>query len=152
MLVKQIMTKKVISVEPKTKVTDVAQLLTKHRIHGVPVVEGGKIMGIITETDFFIKDKELTNLYLPSYIDFLKKAKFAHKVSLGKKSKINKLLKAKAEDIMTADCFTVSPTLDAKELLKIIIAKKYFTIPVVNKEGKLTGIVTQSDIINLIKL
>ncbi len=65
---------------------------------------------------------------------------------------VNKLLRTMAEDIMTTDCFTVTPDLSAKELLKLIIAKHYFTIPVVNKEGKMVGIVTQNDILNIINL
>ena len=146
MQVKDIMTAEIISVKKKTKVLEAAEVITKYRVHGLPVVEKDKVVGIITETDFFID--ELSGLYLPSYIDFLKKAKFAHKVSMGKKKTINKLLKAKAEDIMTADCFTVFETLEVRELLKILIAKKYFTIPVVNKDRKIVGIVTQSDILN----
>lgn len=150
MQVKQIMIKKVISAKPGDKITEVAQLITKKRIHGVPVVDKKKVVGIITETDFFVKS--LSEVYLPSYIDFLKKAKFAHKVPLVKKMEINKLLKAKAEDIMTKNCFTVEGTTDIKDLIKIFKTKNFFTIPVVDKAGKITGIITQADIIKLIKL
>ena len=148
--VKDIMVKEVISVAPDAKVTEVAQLISKYRIHGVPVVGKGKIVGIITETDFFVKDQP--DIYLPSYIEFLNKAKFADKISMGKRKTINKLIKAKAKDIMTADCFTVMPDLAVKELLKLIIAKHYFTIPVADKDGKMVGIVTQNDILNIINL
>lgn len=144
------MVKEVISVEPDAKVTEVAQLISKYRIHGVPVVEKGKVVGIITETDFFVKDQH--DIYLPSYIEFLNKAKFANKISIDKRKTINKLLKAKAKDIMTVDCFTVMPGLEVKELLKLIIAKHYFTIPVTDKDGKMVGIVTQNDILNIINL
>lgn len=147
--VKDIMVKEVISVKSETKIIEAAQLISKYRIHGIPVVENGKVAGIITETDFFVKDQP--DLYLPSYIEFLNKAEFASKISLAKRRAINKLLKAKAKDIMTADCFTVMPDLEVKELLKLIIAKHYFTIPVVDKDGNMVGIVTQNDILNIIK-
>ena len=146
MKVKDIMTKDVISVKPKTDAVKAVEIITKYRVYGVPVVEDGKVTGVITETDFFID--EMLGLHLPSYIDFLKKAKFAHKASLGKKRTINKLLKAKAKNIMTKDYFTVFLDLDVKELLKIMIAKKYFTIPVADKDKKIVGIITQSDIMN----
>jgi CBS domain-containing protein len=148
--VKDIMVKEVISVKPETKIIEAAQLISKYRIHGIPVVEKGKIVGIITETDFFVKDQP--DIYLPSYIEFLNKAEFASKIPFTKRSTINKLLKAKAKDIMTTDCFTVMPDMEVKELLKLIIAKHYFTIPVADKDGKIVGIVTQNDILNIISL
>ena len=150
MQIKQIMIKDVIYVKADDKITEVERLITKHRIHGVPVVDKKKVIGIITETDFFVKS--LSDVYLPSYIDFLKKAKFAHKVPLTKKIEINKLLKSKAGDIMTKNCFTVQGTTDVKDLIKIFKTKNFFTIPVTDKAGKITGIITQADIIKLIKL
>jgi len=56
MKVKDIMTKDVIFVSPETKINKVADKLIKHRIHGVPVIKEGKLVGIITETDFFTKN------------------------------------------------------------------------------------------------
>ena len=150
MQVKKIMTKKVIFVKPSNKVVEVADLLTAHRIHGVPVVDKGKVVGIITETDFFVKD--VPNLFIPSYIDFLKQSKFAHKVSKKKKQEMDKLLDAKAEDIMTKNCFTVRENMEVSELIKIFKEKKLFTFPVVNKAQKIVGVITQADIIKLIKI
>lgn len=148
--VQDIMVKEVVFVKPEAKVTEVAQLISKYRIHGVPVIEKDKVVGIITETDFFVKGEP--HLYLPSYIDFLNKAKFAHTLTPDKKKTMKKLIKTTARDIMSTDCFTVMPDLEVKELLKLIIAKHYFTVPVVDKEGKLIGIVTQNDILNIINL
>ena len=71
MKVKQIMVKKVISASPDTEIIKVAELLTINRIHGLPIISNNIVLGIITETDFFVKD--LAQVYLPSYIDFLKK-------------------------------------------------------------------------------
>jgi len=69
------MTKNVSFVSPDTKITDVAEIMFKNRFHGLPVLDNDKIVGIITETDFFTKDA--ANLYLPSYISFLKENKIA---------------------------------------------------------------------------
>lgn len=149
MQVQKIMTKKVILVRQNEKVVKVARLLDKFQIHGLPVVDkNNKIAGIITESDFFIKS--LPGLHLPSYIDFLKKAKFAKRLSKKQKQETNQLIEATAKDIMTEDCFCVEPRLEIKELIKIFKNKHIYTIPVIDKNQKVIGIVTMADIIKLI--
>ena len=44
-----VMTADVVSVEPDTPVRDIAQLLYTRRISGVPVVEQGRLIGIVSE-------------------------------------------------------------------------------------------------------
>jgi predicted transcriptional regulator len=47
------MSRSVVSVPPDMAVIDVARLLLRHKIGGVPVVEQGHVVGIITESDLF---------------------------------------------------------------------------------------------------
>lgn len=58
-VVSDIMTASVISVSPSDPLQKVAALLTEHRIHGVPVLDDGAIVGIITETDFLPKIRRI---------------------------------------------------------------------------------------------
>ncbi len=143
------MIKKVIVVKENDKISEVASIMTEHRIHGTPVVKGGKLVGIITETDFFVKD--LPDLYLPSYINFLKSTKMTGKIKNSKKKEINAIKKATAKDIMTTDCIAMTAGDDISDMIKIIKEKHIFTFPVVDNENNLVGIVTQADIIKLIK-
>ena len=150
MTIEKIMTKKVKSVRINTSLLNVSKILSKKRLHAVPVVDAQKkILGIITEKDFFTKD--LTETYLPTYINFLKKAKFKNRISRKEKKEMDILFSAKAEDIMTANCFTIESKTSTKKLLEIFRTKKYYTIPVVDKSKKLIGIITQADILKIIK-
>lgn len=47
----EVMTKRVFSVEPTTKVKELAGLLRDKKISGVPVLDGGELVGIVTEAD-----------------------------------------------------------------------------------------------------
>ncbi|HBU77119.1 MAG TPA: CBS domain-containing protein [Muricauda sp.] len=47
----QVMVSDVITVESKTSIRDVARFLSKKEFHALPVVDGGKIVGIVTTTD-----------------------------------------------------------------------------------------------------
>ncbi len=51
--VDKIMTRKVITVTPDTPVYEAARLMLEHKIGGLPVVENGRVVGIITESDIF---------------------------------------------------------------------------------------------------
>lgn len=56
MIAREIMTSKVYTVSPEASVQEVAQLLTREHISGVPVVDkDGKIIGVITEADIIRK-------------------------------------------------------------------------------------------------
>ncbi|HJZ47425.1 MAG TPA: CBS domain-containing protein [Roseiflexaceae bacterium] len=49
----EIMTRAVVTVTPDTPIMQVARLLLEHRIGGVPVIEEGRVVGVITESDLF---------------------------------------------------------------------------------------------------
>lgn len=146
MIVEDIMTKDVVTVTADMSIQEVANILAQHGIHGVPVVDADmKIMGIITETDFFTKDA--SNMHLPSFIDFIKNEKIEEEQ---KNESVEALLNATAADIMSANCFVVSPSFETQDLIKIFKEVRYKTIPVVDVNEKLVGIVTLADIIKLI--
>lgn len=51
--VDDIMTKEVITVGPAETIQNAARLMLQHKISSLPVVEGGQVVGIITESDIF---------------------------------------------------------------------------------------------------
>jgi acetoin utilization protein AcuB len=51
--VKQVMTKKVITVDAETPIEEAARVMADNKIGGMPVMNNGRVAGIITETDLF---------------------------------------------------------------------------------------------------
>jgi acetoin utilization protein AcuB len=51
--IKNVMTKKVITVEQDTPIEEAARIMADKKIGGLPVVSAGKVVGMITETDLF---------------------------------------------------------------------------------------------------
>lgn len=51
--VKNVMTKKVVTVDQDTPIEEAARIMADKKIGGVPVISAGKVVGIITETDLF---------------------------------------------------------------------------------------------------
>jgi acetoin utilization protein AcuB len=51
--IKNVMTKKVITVDADTPIEEAAKIMADKKIGGLPVVSAGKVVGMITETDLF---------------------------------------------------------------------------------------------------
>lgn len=148
--VKEIMNVPVITVDVDDKIGLIAQSLTKNRIHAVPVTSDGKVVGIITEKDFFIKNS--ASGYLPAYIDFFKKTKFDKIVPKAKQKKVQALLNLKARDIMSAPCISVHPESTIKEVLDLFKQTQFNSLPVTDGKGKVVGIITVTDVLELFRL
>lgn len=50
---KDVMTKSVITVEGDSRIRETARIMVDKKIHGLPVMDGDSVVGIITETDLF---------------------------------------------------------------------------------------------------
>ncbi len=49
----QIMTRDPLTITPDTDLTEAAKLMLHHKIGGLPVTDGGELVGVITESDIF---------------------------------------------------------------------------------------------------
>lgn len=130
MIVKDVMTKKPITILPDVNVTEAKALMSKHGISKLPVVDkGGKLVGIITKNDLQkVGPSEATTLDMYE-IGYL----------------LSKLTVAKA---MSKNVVTVSETEVVEEAARIMADKKIGCVPVVNG-NLLMGIVTESDLFAL---
>lgn len=147
MIVRDIMTTSVISASEQMPITQIAEIVTRQRIHAVPVVDAsGKVVGIVTETDFFTKDPSGA-LYIPQLFDFIKSTSLSEGMDMNTAA-----ADITAKDIMSEKCITVRPETTGEELVGIIRKSNYNSFPVVDENDKLIGIVTVYDMIKNIKL
>jgi CBS domain-containing protein len=148
MKVKEIMTKDVITVKKNTPISEVAKIMLEKKIHAVPVVdEENKVLGIITETDFFTKDSS-NMVYMPSLIDFINSGKMQYEN--GDKEAMHAVLHAEAKDIMSAKCENVSPEMEVEDFIKLIKERSFNSYAVTDDAGVLLGIITVADAIKLL--
>ncbi len=145
MLVRDIMTKKVISVKAETPVKEIASLLCKHDFKGVPVVDDQqKVIGIITECDLILQNAKL---HLPTFIQILDGV-----FPFGKhetEEELRRIVGAVARDVMTKEPVCVSPDMPVEEIASLMWERKVNPVPV-TVDDKLIGIVSRADIVNLL--
>jgi CBS domain-containing protein len=137
------MTTEVITTTPETAVTEVAALLDKHRISGMPVVDKEDwVVGVITQSDLVARARDLE---LPPTVALFDLRLFLETPAHFKK-RLEKMLGTSVADVMTADPITVYPETPVNQIADLMAKKKVHTIPVV-EGGKLVGVIGKIDLI-----
>ena len=143
-LVKDIMVKKVITIQKDASVEELSELLIKNKISGVPVIDSdGKLAGIATEGDLIIKDSDL---HFPRYFKLLDSIIYLESLNKFKKN-LKKFLGTKVEDVMTSEIKTVKEETPISEAANIMIKYNINRVPVLDSKDDLVGIVTRADIV-----
>ncbi len=140
MKVKEIMTKEVVSIKPDDNAKDALDMLFKMQISGLPVIdEQGKLAGMFTE-------KDILSYVLPSYIE--KVGRFIYEENpRATKKKFAELSKIKVAQLMRRNVVTVTEDTTLCEVAKDMLTQKARRIPVLDKTGKVTGMVARCDIL-----
>jgi len=126
--VKSIMTTKLITVNPKDKLTAVKEVFEKNKIHHIPVVRFREIVGMISKTDF---------------LHFLRGFKRSDEDRFVDNARLRVYT---AEDIMTTGLAKISPNERINVALEIFLENRFHAIPIIEND-ELVGIITTFDIL-----
>jgi len=145
MLIKDIMTKNVITVNPEMDIHKLADLFVKKNISGAPVVDkSGKLLGVVKEEGVIFQDKKV---HLPTFINLS-----IGFLALGTErynEEIKKITASNVSSIMEKDMVTISPDTEIEDVATLMIEKEIYYFPVVDKDN-LVGVVTKKDIVRAI--
>ncbi|MFH1092274.1 MAG: CBS domain-containing protein [Pseudomonadota bacterium] len=117
MKVSRIMSQKVITVPPTAGLEQAMALMKEHDIRHLPVVEGDKLIGLVTEG-------EVRGALFPAMLE---------EISI--------------KDLMVANPITVTPDTLIEDAARLVYVHKIGCLPVVDHEGSLKGIVTVADML-----
>lgn len=127
MLVKNWMSKKVITVHVNDSMHDAMKLLKESDIRILPVMKEGELVGIVTDRD-------------------LKRASASDVTTLEIHELLYLLSEIKVKDIMTKDLVTVPFDYALEETAQVLLENKISGAPVMDQDGKIVGTITQTDI------
>lgn len=150
MKIKKMMRKSVVTVSPGDTIVKVLKLFSENKISGAPVVSEGKLVGIITDSDIIANlDTHTPKVHFASSPDFLL-------IMAGLKSRrgmneiekeMQVMKKFRVRDFMTEEVFTVGPEDTITDAARLIHEKRITRLPVLDKRGKVVGIVARQDLI-----
>jgi CBS domain-containing protein len=151
MKIEDAMKKDVIKFNELDKIVDVAQSFRDNKISGAPVVdENNKVVGVISEGDIMrlleVHSPKI-NLILPAPLDLIE-------LPLRMKYELDEIAEdmqragsTVIDQIMTKKVVKIGPDASISDAAELMDSHKVKRLPVVNKDGKLIGIVTRGDII-----
>jgi acetoin utilization protein AcuB len=130
MFVSRSMTQKVITTDPDADVFDAYEKMTQNRIRHLPVIDAdSRLIGIVTDRDI--------RSALP----------YSMMKDPARTTETEKVKDLKVKDIMTTDPKTIGPHHTIQDALVLIQELRVGALPVVDKEGKLKGILSVRDLL-----
>ena len=128
MIIKDWMTKDVITVDPETSMMRAAKLMKEKGIRRLPVVDDkGKIVGMLSDRD-------------------VKEASPSKATTLDVHELYYLLSEIKVKNIMSPNPLTIRDTDTVVKCAAIMHDKKISGLPVLNEQGELVGIMTQNEV------
>ena len=131
MLVKNWMSKTVITADENDSMNEVMGLMKEHDIGMVPVMKKGKLVGIVTDRD-------------------LKRASASDATTLEVHELLFLISKIKLKDIMTKDPITVPFDFTVEEAAEVLMKNRISGAPVVDQDGQIVGTITKGDLFRVL--
>ncbi len=127
MLVKNWMSKKVITIDVDDSMQHAISLMKENSIRLLPVLKKGKLVGVVTDRD-------------------LKRASPSDATTLDVHEMLYLIAKIKIKDIMNKDPITVPENFTVEETAEVLMKNKLSGVPVVSDKGQVVGVITQHDL------
>ncbi len=121
--VQELMTREVVVLEAGDALIEVDDLLKRHHIRHLPVVEGRRLVGLVSHRDLIRALARQSSGQAPRTLS--------------------------VEEVMTREVETVAPHASAREAIDRLLENRFGCLPVVDARGELVGIVTESDFLRL---
>ncbi len=140
--VSEVMRREVATVRPDRPITDVIDLLLDKDFTAVPVTDAqDKVVGMISDSDLLTRGGMSVTLSLKRATD----PAFVRELHESLEDP-----KRKVSEVMTRDVVTISPDAILGRAAKLMVEKHLKRLPVVDKDGKLLGILGRLDVLNTI--
>lgn len=144
---RDVMTTDVATVAPDTAYKELARLMVSHDVSALPVVDGGKVVGIVSETDMLHKEEYKPQDYGEEYVSPLR-ARLRRK--LGSSGRVREKAAAeRAEQLMTTRVTTVHVDATIVAVARLMDRFDVKQVPVVDERDHLLGLVSRRDLLGV---
>ena len=149
MYVHEIMTRNPVTIDARAPVRDAAALLRKHKIGGLPVMDGERLVGMITESDVLrlLETGRISDdLWLPSPLEVIEVP--LREIFNWEKTKhaLTDIGNVEVRKVMSHPAITIGEDEEIEDAAALILSRKITRLPVV-RDGALVGIVARADIV-----
>ena len=131
---------------PTDTVIAAARKLVDSGLPGLPVLEDGRLVGLLTETNLIAQEAEVET---PSSIGFLD-ALFSIDIGRRFDDEMREVLATTVEGLMTTRVTTVLPEATLTQVATVMADRHINPVPVVDRDGRLIGIVSRRDVVRIV--
>ena len=141
--VKDIMTREIITVSPETEIVNAAKILLEKRINGLPVIDAfGRLVGVLCQSDLVAQQMSIPIPSVFTLLDGYIPLTIIKRID----KEVEKIAALTVKQAMTPNPVTVGPETDIADVAKLMVDKKYHTLPVMEGD-KVIGIVGKKDVL-----
>jgi CBS domain-containing protein len=133
------------SVAPDTGLGDLARLLSDERLSSVPVVEDGRLVGIVGQADLIFQEIE-QDVEMPHTLPIFGGVIFLERMDHWRE-RFRRAFGTSVRDLMTSDVQTVTPDATVHEAAKRMIDENVNRLPVVDEDGAVVGVISRADVV-----
>lgn len=147
-LVRDVMTTPVSTLGPDEKVEHAADVLAEKNVGSLPVVDDqGKLLGILRDDDLIASE---ARVHVPTFINFLGLGMPFPGEMKHLEAELKKIAGATVRAVMQTDPPTIAPDATLEDVATIMHDRGVNSLPVVDADGKVDGIVARADIVRFI--
>ena len=140
---KDIMTREIITVSPETEIVNAAKILLEKRINGLPVIDAfDRLVGLLCQSDLVAQQMSIPIPSVFTLLDGYIPLTIIKRID----KEVEKIAALTVKQAMTPNPISVVPETDIEEVAKLMVDKKYHTLPVMEGE-KIVGIVGKEDVL-----
>lgn len=133
------------TVGPDVDLAELARVLSEHRLSSVPVVEDGRLVGIVGEADLVFQAVE-DEIQMPHTLPILGGVIFLERMDEWRE-RFRKAFGTTVRDLMEAKPVTVSPDDTVHEAAQRMVDHNVNRLPVVDQTGAVAGVISRADIV-----
>jgi CBS domain-containing protein len=144
--VRDIMVPDVPVASPATRIAELARLLVEHDLPGVPIVDGGELVGIVTEADLIQREAEIDMPKLATFFD----AVLVADAGTSFEEELRRVTATTAGELMTSPVISIRAEATPSQLATLILRDRVNPVPVVDAQRRIIGLATRRRLVEMI--
>src|SRR5262245_36988588 len=144
--VKDVMRRQVPVAAPATAIAELARLMVEHRVPGVPIVDEGELVGIVTEADLIQREATVDFPEVATIFD----AVISADAGTPLEEELRRVLATTANELMSSPVISIREFASLSELATLMMQRRINPIPVVDEGRQIIGLATRSGLVEAI--
>jgi CBS domain-containing protein len=144
--VKDVMRREVPLAAPAATVADLARLMVDHRVPGVPIIDDGELVGIVTEGDLIQREANVDIPAVATLFDAILYADAGEPFA----DELRHVVATTASELMSSPVISIRDIATISELATLMMQERVNPVPVVDASRRIVGLATRTGLVEMI--